>query len=119
MIDSCKDDEFGLFLLDELYKGTNTVERIAAAGSVLSFLARNNNIVFVATHDVELAEILKDQFDLYHFGESINGKDIIFDYKLKNGTITETNAIRILAINNYPEAIIRQAHQNLKSSLMD
>lgn len=99
-----------LFLLDEIFKGTNTIERIAAGKAVLSYLAKSeNNIVFVSTHDVELTELLNDFYDLYHFTEVIKDGKIHFDYKLKQGHLSTKNAIRILEINNYPKEIIEDA----------
>ena len=53
-----------LFLLDEIFKGTNTVERISAGKAVLSTLARNSNIVLVSTHDIELTDMLDGEYDL-------------------------------------------------------
>jgi DNA mismatch repair ATPase MutS len=98
-----------LFLLDEIYKGTNTTERIAAGKSVLSYLSRSNNIVFVSTHDIELADLLNDEYELYHFSEIVVSKTVDFDYKLKNGKLKNRNAIRILQINEYPESITNEA----------
>ena len=99
-----------IFFLDEIFKGTNTIERIAAGKSVLSYLARsNNNIVFVSTHDIELTDLLYDEYDLYHFTETIQEQQIHFDYKLKSGNLTTTNAIRILEINDYPEDVTDEA----------
>ncbi len=90
-------------------QGTNTIERIAAGKSVLSYLNRRNNIVFVSTHDVELADFLKDEYELYHFSELVDHQTVDFDYKLKKGKLTNRNAIRILQINNYPAQIITEA----------
>ena len=99
-----------VFFLDEIFKGTNTIERIAAGKSVLSYLARlKNNIVFVSTHDIELTDLLSDEFDLYHFTETIHEQQIRFDYKLRPGNLTTTNAIRILEINGYPEEVVSEA----------
>lgn len=98
-----------LFLLDEIYKGTNTVERISAGKAVLSYLAGNGNIVFVSTHDMELTDLLSDEYDLYHFSEQVDEKNVDFDYKLKKGKLKNRNAIRILQINGYPEHIINEA----------
>lgn len=109
MIDNSKNNMPNLLLLDEIFKGTNTVERISAGKAVLSALARNNNIVFVSTHDIELADMLSNQYDLYHFSEIIDHKNIDFDYKLKVGKLKNRNAIRILQINDYPAAIIDEA----------
>ncbi len=98
-----------LFLLDEIFKGTNTIERISAGKAVLSELSLNDNIVFVSTHDIELANLLKHEYELYHFSEKIDDKAIDFDYKLKEGKLKNRNAIRILQINDYPENIIKEA----------
>jgi len=99
-----------IFFLDEIFKGTNTIERIAAGKSVLSYLARSGrNIVFVSTHDIELTDLLSDEYDLYHFTETIQEHQIRFDYKLKPGNLTTTNAIRILEINDYPDEVTDEA----------
>ena len=98
-----------LFLLDEIFKGTNTIERISAGKAILSALTKTDNIVFVSTHDIELADLLKDEYELYHFSEKVNHKTVDFDYKLKDGKLKNRNAIRILQINDYPESIIEEA----------
>lgn len=98
-----------LFLLDEIFKGTNTVERISAGKAVLSSLAMNNNIVFVSTHDIELTDMLSSDYELYHFSEVVDHKNVDFDYKLKTGKLKNRNAIRILKINDYPESVIKEA----------
>ena len=109
MIDKSGNGNPNLFLLDEIFKGTNTVERISAGKAVLSSLAKDDNIVFVSTHDIELTDLLKDEYDLYHFSEIVNNKTVDFDYKLKEGKLKNRNAIRILQINGYPENIIKEA----------
>ena len=98
-----------LFLLDEIFKGTNTVERISAGKAVLSFLAKADNIVFVSTHDIELTDLLYDEYVLYHFSEKVDHKTVDFDYRLKEGKLKNRNAIRILQINDYPDEIIKEA----------
>ena len=98
-----------LFLLDELFKGTNTVERISAGKSVLSALTKNNNKVLVSTHDIELTDMLSDEYELYHFSETVNNKSVGFDYKLKEGKVKSRNAIRILEINDYPKEVVKEA----------
>ena len=109
MIDKSVAENINLFLLDEIFKGTNTVERISAGKAVLSSLNGENNIVFVSTHDIELADLLKNEYDLYHFSEMVDHKTVAFDYKLKEGKLKNRNAIRILQINAYPESIINEA----------
>jgi len=65
--------------------------------------------VFVSTHDIELAELLKDEYELYHFCETVDNSSIDFDYQLKKGPLKKRNAIRILEINGYPKTIIEDA----------
>jgi len=98
-----------LFLLDEIFKGTNTVERISAGKSVLSALTSANNIVLVSTHDIELTDMLSKEYELYHFSEIVNNKTVGFDYKLKKGKLKNRNAIRILEINGYPKKVLKEA----------
>jgi len=109
MIQHGRSSKPNLFLLDEIFKGTNTVERISAGKAVLSYLAKSDNIVFVSTHDIELADLLKEEYVLYHFSEKIDNKSIDFDFKLKEGKLRNRNAIRILQINDYPNEIINEA----------
>lgn len=109
MLDMSENEKPNLFLLDEIFKGTNTIERISAGKAVLSSLAKNNSVVLVSTHDIELADLLKDEYELFHFSEKVDNKTVDFDYKLKAGKLKNRNAIRILQINNYPENIISEA----------
>ncbi len=109
MIEESQSEVQSLFLLDEIFKGTNTVERIAAGKAVLAYLNKGPHIVFVSTHDIELTEYLKDTFDLYHFTEIVENDKIVFDYKLKAGNLKTRNAIRILELNKYPPEVINEA----------
>ena len=109
MIDRSGNGKPNLFLLDEIFKGTNTIERISAGKAVLSLLTKADNIVFVSTHDIELADLLKDEYELYHFSEKVDHKTVDFDYKLKDGKLKNRNAIRILQINGYPKSLIKEA----------
>ncbi|KQS28334.1 DNA mismatch repair protein MutS [Dyadobacter sp. Leaf189] len=118
LLEHSRNGEYNLFLLDELFKGTNSVERIAIGKSVLTYLAGGKNLVLVSTHDRELADYLAGDFEIFHFTEVIDQNDIHFDYKIKPGKLTTTNAIRILELNHYPAAVIEEAHhlsQKLKS----
>lgn len=108
-IDQAEKPSTCLFLLDEIYKGTNTQERIAAGYAVLYELANNQNIVFVATHDVELTQLLQPSYALYHFSEQVHENSLGFDYRLKNGPNTSQNAIKILEISGYPSRVIEMA----------
>ncbi|MEO6314509.1 MAG: hypothetical protein ABIU63_00620 [Chitinophagaceae bacterium] len=100
-----------MFMLDEVFKGTNTVERIASAKAILSYLNKNNNIVFVSTHDIELSGMLKEAYDLYHFEENITNDLLQFDHILRQGPLTTRNAIKILALSGYPAEIVQEANE--------
>ena len=63
----------------------------------------------VSTHDIELTEMLLDEYELFHFSETVNDKNIGFDYKLKTGKLKNRNAIRILEINDYPKEVVNEA----------
>jgi DNA mismatch repair ATPase MutS len=100
-----------LFVLDEVFKGTNTIERIAAAKAILSYLNRDNNIVIVSTHDGELSDLLVQDYDLYHFTETIEASELHFDHRIKPGKLKTRNAIKILELSGYPPEIIREANE--------
>ncbi|WP_277251332.1 MutS-related protein [Peptoniphilus vaginalis] len=103
-----EDDREKIILLDEIFRGTNTIDRIASATATLKYLAKNNHVI-AATHDIELTILLKDLFVNKHFEEKIEEGDIKFDYLLKDGPATSRNAIAILDNLNYPREIIEEA----------
>lgn len=109
LINESESEDQNLFLLDELFKGTNTVERISSGKAVLSYLNQNDNIVLAATHDLELTEFLRDSYKYLHFTETIENDKFSFDYKLKEGVLINTNAIRILEINDFPKQLTEEA----------
>ena len=103
--DSCKI----LCVVDEVLRGTNTVERIAASVEILSSLAKDNVLCFLATHDIELTELLSDVFSNYHFTEEIKKDDVVFSYKLYEGAANSRNAIRLLSCLGYDDEIVNNA----------
>lgn len=101
--------------IDEIFKGTNTTERIAASESVLSYLDNQKAYqVLAATHDVELSTLLENTYNNYHFNESIQENSIFFDYKIKPGKANTRNAIELLRITQFPIDIYQRA-QDRKS----
>jgi len=123
LIEASENEAPCLFVLDEIFKGTNTIERISGGKGILSYLNRNNSIVFVSTHDIELTKILKNNnYELHHFSEQIIDNKLVFDHKLKSGELKTRNAIKILELYNYPEEIISDARKTEKlnfSSMLD
>jgi DNA mismatch repair ATPase MutS len=116
LLEQVDSSDQNLFVLDEVFKGTNTIERIASAKAILSYLNRNENIVIVATHDIELADLLAQEYDLYHFTETVENKALHFDHTIKSGQLKTRNAIKILELSNYPADVIKEA-QEISSSL--
>lgn len=98
-----------LCFVDEVLRGTNTVERIAASTQILKSLAGTGILCFAATHDIEMTELLKDCYGNYHFEEEIRDGDVFFNYQLLTGKATTRNAIKLLEIMGYDNAIIYKA----------
>ncbi|MEN6316345.1 MAG: DNA mismatch repair protein MutS [Clostridiaceae bacterium] len=106
-------DQYPLFcVIDEVLRGTNTIERIAASSEVMRYLSGKNCICLTATHDIELVSILDGLFDNYHFQESFVGNTITFDYKIYPGKSNTRNAIKLLEIMGYPEDTVKAARSN-------
>ena len=98
-----------LCFVDEVLRGTNTVERIAASTQIMKMLSADHALCFAATHDVELTKLLEHEYDNYHFEERIEEDDIYFPYKLLKGPATTRNAIALLKMLGYDEWIITEA----------
>lgn len=100
-----------LCFIDEVLRGTNTVERIAASTEILKNLAENNVMCFAATHDIELTDLLSEHYDNYHFSEEVTDGNVIFSYIIQKGKATSRNAIKLLEIIGYDKNIINKAEQ--------
>ena len=98
-----------LAFVDEVLRGTNTIERISASGVILQQLADGNGYCFAATHDLELTEMLKNYYENVHFEEVIEKDDIKFPYRLLKGKATTRNAIALLKIMGYDSRITQVA----------
>lgn len=115
IISSVNEDVLTICFVDEILRGTNTVERIAASAEVLKYLTLNNCLCIAATHDVELTHILNDYFGNYHFREEIVDNQIFFDYKIHEGRATTQNAIKLLGILGYDNSIVESASNRATS----
>lgn len=109
ILDAIEDDVPVLCFVDEVLRGTNTIERIAASSRILHSVANANALMFAATHDIELTYMLKKSFENYHFEEQVLDNKVLFDYQLKKGRATSQNAIALLGMLGYPEEIIKNA----------
>lgn len=106
-----------LCFIDEVLRGTNTVERIAASTEILKSLSGKEIFCFAATHDIELTELLKESFDNYHFREEIVNKEVVFSYQLLDGPSDTRNAIRLLESIGYDEEIVERANERAQTFL--
>lgn len=91
-----KEENNKLCLIDEIFKGTNTLDRVYGATKLIEKLQKENYDFFISTHDFELCNI--ETIDNYHFNEHFNEDytQIYFDYKIENGKSRSTNAIFLL-----------------------
>lgn len=106
---------YNLILIDEIFKGTGTKERIAISKAVLKAINSCRNLVCITTHDLEIAYFLKENnYDLYYFSEEIHKDKLQFTYILNKGVNQKPNAIRILEMYEYPQQIIEEAYKLLE-----
>ena len=111
ILDEAKKGEKVLCLIDEVLRGTNTVERIAASSKILEALCMPNVLSFAATHDIELTYLLDGFYTNWHFEENVTDDDVTFDYMLREGRAASRNAIRLLSVIGFEENIIREARE--------
>lgn len=105
IVEAVKRGEKLLFLLDELFRGTNSQDRHDGAVAVLKTLSNGNTIGIVSTHDLELCDLAEknpERYENFHFEEFYRNDTVEFDYTLKKGRSTKKNAmflIRMIGID--------------------
>ncbi len=99
-----------LCFLDEVLRGTNTIERIAASTQILKSFDKTDTLCFAATHDIELTTLLAPYYDNYHFEESFENNDVKYSYRLEEGPARSRNAIRLLEQMGYDKELIDSAN---------
>lgn len=107
-----------LCFVDEVLRGTNTLERIAASSQILAQLASMPVLAMVATHDLELTHILEEQYSNYHFREEVLDEDVHFDYILRKGKSQTRNAIKLLEFLGFPQEITELAEKRATDYLL-
>ena len=93
-----------LFLIDEIFRGTNSRERLIGSRSYISTLAHGTPVGLVATHDLELIK-LADEIEgvvNQHFREEVRDGRMVFDYRLRSGPCPTTNALTIMRLEGLP-----------------
>ncbi len=113
LIQASKSDTIHLFIMDEIFRGTNSVERLAASAEVLQHLVNGKDYTLVATHDLQLTELLNSNHRNFHFRETVSKEGLSFDYKLHSGSSKTRNAIALLEYAGYPKSIVENATKRI------
>ena len=90
-----------LVLVDEIFKGTNSADRIIGARAAVAKLTQPWMMTLVTTHDFELCALAEEEHiggKNYHFEEHYEGDNIAFDYKIRPGRCRTTNAQHLMRI---------------------
>ena len=103
-----------LFLLDELFRGTNAVERIAAGQAVLRELISGAAGPKPQCGDRgharwRLFDLLPEKFAAYHFGDAVGPEGLVFDHRLQSGPATTRNATALLRLHDAPHTLLDRA----------
>jgi ABC-type Na+ transport system ATPase subunit NatA len=114
MLSQQERNTFNLVLIDEIFKGTNSRERLVISSEVLKQLAQENSIVIATTHDLELVGELPDFMFFYFTGEDVAGK-YQYDFKLRSGVLDSTNAVFVLRDMGYPKEVLDRIRGRLDS----
>jgi len=98
---SCAREAPTLFLLDEILHGTNSRERLIGARAILNELLAKGALGAVSTHDLALGDLeqeAKERVKNVHFQEQVDGEVMTFDYRLRDGVVQSSNALRLMRI---------------------
>ena len=101
IVEASKTEKNVFFLLDEIFKGTNSEDRHAGAKVVIKQLAQAGAMGLVSTHDLELGALEREsgqRIKNYHFREFYENEEIRFDYQLKPGISTTRNAMYLIRL---------------------
>lgn len=95
IIDKVKEHDKIFILLDEILRGTNSLDRHTGSEALIRQLIREHAVAVIATHDVELGGLENEYSNAitnYHFDVQVEGEELYFDYKLKRGICQSMNA---------------------------
>lgn len=96
-----------LFLIDEIFRGTNSRERLIGSRSYIRALSESTAVGLVATHDLELIKLADEIKGVvnFHFREEVSGGKMVFDYRLRPGPCPTTNALIIMQLEGLPVTV--------------
>jgi hypothetical protein len=108
-------DRFVLGLFDELFRGTNSGERLAASREIARHLAASGGLFLLATHDQELTRLVSDEhvpgIGAVHFRDEIESGRMVFTYRAHAGPARTHNALRLLELSGYPRDLVERARR--------
>jgi DNA mismatch repair ATPase MutS len=88
-----------LFLLDELFQGTNSHDRRIGSAAVLGGLLEAGAIGLVTTHDLALTQIAEEMGERaanVHFQDQLIDGTMTFDYHMQPGVVSHSNALALM-----------------------
>ena len=95
IIDAVNQNRKTFILLDEILRGTNSLDRHTGSKALIQQLIKKHAVAVIATHDIELSKLENDfpsSIKNYHFDVQVNNEQLFFDYKLKEGICQSMNA---------------------------
>jgi DNA mismatch repair ATPase MutS len=100
IVEGVKEDKKVFFLLDELFKGTNSIDRHDGAKALIKQLGKQGASGLISTHDLELCDLQHEYSKIknYHFQEYYKSGELKFDYKIREGISTTRNALYLLKL---------------------
>jgi DNA mismatch repair ATPase MutS len=93
-----------LYLIDEIFKGTNNYERLIGSRAYIRALVGKHGVGAISTHDLELVK-LSDTLPViqhFHFREEVIDGKLVFDYRLRPGPCPTRNALKIMQLEGLP-----------------
>ena len=111
MIESLEKSGFHYFFIDELFKGTNTIERIGSGLGIVRWLSRHDCLYMISSHDIELVAASGAVNDNYHFNSRYVDGKIVFDYQIKQGAAVTKNAVNTLKSLHFPSEITQTSQE--------
>lgn len=99
ILDEVKNADDVFFMLDEILKGTNSNDRHNGAKAMIKQMIANNGSGLVSTHDLELGQMIEElpeEIDNICFEVNVDGEELVFDYKIKNGISKSFNATHLM-----------------------
>lgn len=115
IIEEKKNGKNVVCFIDEIFRGTNPLDRISASRALLKYFHKENMLSLISTHDIEITQSFEGIYNFYHLEDDVSKeRGLIFDYKVKEGIGTKSNAIKLLEYLGYPEYITDESNTILE-----